>query len=201
MNINSAEFIKSSTTLSECPPADRPEYAFLGRSNVGKSSLINMIARRSKLARISSNPGKTQTINHFLINNEWFLTDLPGYGYAKVSKTMRQEWEKMIENYVLERENLMCLFLLIDSRHDPIESDIDFINFLGSNHIPVARVFTKSDKIKADALKNVIVAHENRLLESWENLPPAFVTSTVTGIGRDELLHYIETTLLNFENP
>ena len=136
-----------------------------------------------------------------MINNEWFLTELPGYVYAKVSKTMRHEWEKMIENYVLERENLMCLFLLIDSRHDPIESDIDFINFLGNNHVPVARVFTKSDKMKTVALKNIIVAHGNRLLESWENLPPAFVTSTVTGVGRDELLQYIETTLLNFENP
>ncbi|MCD4769179.1 MAG: ribosome biogenesis GTP-binding protein YihA/YsxC [Bacteroidales bacterium] len=200
MIIKNAEFIKSSTELSQCPEPDKPDYAFLGRSNVGKSSLINMLARRSKLARISGTPGKTQIINHFLINNEWYLTDLPGYGYAKVSKKMRYEWKKMIEKYILGRENLMCLFLLVDSRHNPIESDIEFINYLGTNNIPLARVFTKADKQKTDALTNVIKAHENRLHETWESLPPAFVTSATTGTGREELLEYIENTLLNFEN-
>lgn len=201
MIIKNAEFIKSSTTLSQCPAPDKPEYAFLGRSNVGKSSLINMLAGRSKLAKVSGTPGKTQIINHFLINNEWYLTDLPGYGYAKVSKKMRHEWEIMIEKYVLGRENLMCLFLLIDSRHNPIESDIDFINFLGINHVPLVRVFTKADKQKTDALTQVIKAHESRLHETWESLPPAFITSAVTGAGREKLLKYIESTLSDFENP
>ncbi len=201
MIIKNAEFIKSSTTLSQCPAPDKPEYAFLGRSNVGKSSLINMLAKRSKLAKVSGTPGKTQIINHFLINDEWYLTDLPGYGYAKVSKKMRHEWEIMIEKYVLGRENLMCLFLLIDSRHNPIESDIEFINFLGINHVPLVRVFTKADKQKTDALTQVIKAHENRLHETWESLPPAFITSAITGAGREELLKYIESTLSDFENP
>ncbi|MCD4696675.1 MAG: ribosome biogenesis GTP-binding protein YihA/YsxC [Bacteroidales bacterium] len=200
MIIKSAEFIKSSTTLSQCPAPDKPEYAFLGRSNVGKSSLINLLAKRSRLAKISGTPGKTQIINHFLINNEWYLTDLPGYGYAKVSKTMRQEWKNMIEKYILGRESLMCLFLLIDSRHNPIESDIEFINFLGTNNVPLARVFTKADKQKPDALTKVIKAHEIRLHETWESLPPAFITSATTGTGREELLEYIEITLLNFNN-
>lgn len=201
MIIKNAEFIKSSTTLSQCPAPDKPEYAFLGRSNVGKSSLINMLAKRSKLAKVSGTPGKTQIINHFLINDEWYLTDLPGYGYAKVSKKMRHEWEIMIEKYVLGRENLMCLFLLIDSRHNPIESDIEFINFLGINHVSLVRVFTKADKQKTDALTQVIKAHENRLHETWESLPPAFITSAITGAGREELLKYIESTLSDFENP
>lgn len=200
MIIRNAEFIKSSTNLSQCPAADKPEFAFLGRSNVGKSSLINMLAGRSRLAKISRTPGKTQIINHFLINNEWYLTDLPGYGYAKVSKKMRYEWTRMIEKYILGRKNLMCLFLLIDSRHNPIESDIEFINFLGINHVPLVRVFTKADKQKPDALKKVIKAHEERLLETWDSLPPAFITSTVTHTGREELLAYIENSLLNYEN-
>lgn len=201
MIINSAEFIKSSTKLSQCPEPDLPEYAFLGRSNVGKSSLINMLTGRTKLAKISSTPGKTQTINHFLINEKWFIADLPGYGYAKVSKKMREDWKKMIENFILNRKNLMTLFLLVDSRHDPIESDIEFMNFLGMKYVPFARVFTKADKIKKQALEAVIEKHNNRLLENWEDLPPLIVTSAEDKRGRDELLGYIEKSLDYFEKP
>ncbi len=201
MIIKSAEFIKSSTKLSQCPEPDLPEYAFLGRSNVGKSSLINMLTGRTKLAKISSTPGKTQTINHFLINENWFIADLPGYGYAKVSKKMREDWKNMIENFILNRKNLMTLFLLIDSRHDPIESDIDFMNFLGMKYVPFARVFTKADKIKKQALEGVIEKHNNRLLENWEDLPPLIVTSAEDKRGRDELLGYIEKSLDYFEKP
>ena len=201
MIIKSAEFIKSSTKLSQCPEPDLPEYAFLGRSNVGKSSLINMLAGRSKLAKTSSTPGKTQTINHFLINKEWYIADLPGYGYAKVSKTMRDDWKKMIDSYVLNRKNLMTLFLLIDSRHDPIESDIEFMNYLGLKYVPFARVFTKADKVKKLGLEKIVENHNTRLLDSWEELPTLIITSAEDKRGRDELLDYIEKSLRYFEKP
>lgn len=201
MTISTAEFIKSSTTLAQCPEPSLPEYAFLGRSNVGKSSLINMLTGRSKLAKTSSTPGKTQTINHFLINKTWYIADLPGYGYAKVSKTKREDWKKMIENYILNRKNLMTLFLLIDSRHEPIESDIEFMNFLGMKYVPFARIFTKADKMKKLALEGVLENHNKRLMENWEELPPHIVTSTQDKRGRDELLSYIEKSLDYFEKP
>ncbi|HCC69638.1 MAG TPA: YihA family ribosome biogenesis GTP-binding protein, partial [Bacteroidales bacterium] len=147
MIISSAEYIKSSTKLKDCPKDDKPEYAFIGRSNVGKSSLINMLAGRRKLAKISSTPGKTQTINHFLINNNWYLADLPGYGYAKASKTNRKQWSGFATDYIINRMNLLSLFVLIDARHEPIKSDYDFMNFLGTSGIPLARIFTKTDKV------------------------------------------------------
>lgn len=201
MIIKKAEFVKSSIKLSQCPEPDIPEYAFLGRSNVGKSSLINMLTSRSKLAKTSGTPGKTQTINHFIINKSWYIADLPGYGYAKVSKKMREEWKKMIDNYILDRKNLMTLFLLIDSRHEPIESDIEFMNFLGIKYIPFARIFTKADKMKKNDLERVINKHNERLLENWEELPPMIVTSAEDKRGRDELLGYIEKSLRYFEKP
>jgi GTP-binding protein len=201
MIISSAEFIKSSTRLSQCPEPSLPEYAFLGRSNVGKSSLINMLVGRSKLAKTSATPGKTQTINHFLINKNWYIADLPGYGYAKVSKTKRDDWKKMIENYILNRKNLMTLFLLIDSRHDPILSDIEFMNFLGMKYVPFARIFTKADKTRKQALEGTIENHNKRLLENWEELPPLIITSAEDKRGRDELLGYIEKSLDYFDKP
>jgi len=201
MIIDSAEFVKSSVQLSQCPKHDIPEYAFLGRSNVGKSSLINMLTGRKKLAKTSTKPGKTQTINHFIINDSWYIADLPGYGYAKVSKKMREDWKNMIYNYVLNRKNLMTLFLLIDSRHDPIASDIEFMDFLGIKYVPFARIFTKADKMKKHELKKVIERHNERLLENWEELPPMIVTSSEDKQGRDELLEYIEKSLRYFEKP
>jgi GTP-binding protein len=201
MIIKTAEFITSSTKLSQCPEPDIPEYAFLGRSNVGKSSLINMLTGRSKLAKTSGTPGKTQTINHFLINQKWYIADLPGYGYAKVSKKMREEWKKMIAYYILNRKNLMTLFLLIDSRHDPIDSDIEFINFLGLKYVPFARVFTKADKIKKRELDSIIDNHNTRLLESFEELPATFITSTEDKRGRDEIISYVDKSLIYFEKP
>jgi GTP-binding protein len=201
MIIKTAEFITSSTKLSQCPEPDIPEYAFLGRSNVGKSSLINMLTGRSKLAKTSGKPGKTQTINHFLINQNWYIADLPGYGYAKVSKKMREEWKKMIAYYILNRKNLMTLFLLIDSRHDPIDSDIEFINFLGLKYVPFARVFTKADKIKKRELDSIIDNHNTRLLESFEELPATFITSTEDKRGRDEIISYVDKSLIYFEKP
>lgn len=199
MIINTASFVKSSARLSQCPEPELPEYAFIGRSNVGKSSLINMLTGRTKLAKTSSTPGKTQTINHFLINDSWYLADLPGYGYAKVSKKMRAEWKQLIHNYILKRENLMNLFVLIDSRHKPIESDLEFIHFLGTNQVPLSLVFTKSDKQKSSGLKEVLASYENVLRETWEELPPIFISSTEEKRGREEILAYIEKTLRYFE--
>lgn len=201
MIIKSAEFVKSSAKLSKCPEPELPEYAFIGRSNVGKSSLINMLSGFSKLAKTSSTPGKTQTINHFLINDSWYLADLPGYGYAKVSKTIRETWPKMINSYVLKRENLMNLFVLIDSRHLPLKADLEFIEFLGTNMIPFSIVFTKADKPKERDLKKVLKEYDSLLLKTWEELPPRFVSSAINKNGRDEILNYIEKTLTNFEKP
>jgi len=198
MIIRSATYIKSSTKLTECPDADKPEYAFTGRSNVGKSSLINMLCRRKKLAKTSSTPGKTRTINHFVINDSWYLADLPGYGYAKVSKSSRKEWSGFTTDYLLKRENLMSLFVLIDARHEPIRSDNEFMDFLGLNAIAFARVFTKSDKISSKELEKNIAIHDKLMLETWESLPPTFVSSSLTGAGREDILKYIEETLTFF---
>lgn len=201
MIIKSAEYVTSSARVDQCPKPDLPEYAFIGRSNVGKSSLINMLTGFSKLAKTSGSPGKTQTINHFIINGEWYLTDLPGYGYAKVSKKMRENWHKTIERYILTRENLVCLFALIDCRHKPIAADLEFLEFLGINLVPFARVFTKTDKQTIAATRTIVEAHNRIMEEKWESLPETFTSSAIKKEGREELLGYIEKTMTNFISP
>ena len=192
MTIKYANYIKSSALISQCPEHNRPEYAFIGRSNVGKSSLINMLTGNKKLAKTSATPGKTLLINHFVINNDWYLVDLPGYGFAKRSKTERAKLEQMISSYILQRECLTNLFLLIDCRHEPQQIDLDFMQWLGESGIPFSIVFTKADKLSRQALTSNINAYLNRLAEDWDPLPPHFVTSSETRHGRDELLNYIE---------
>jgi GTP-binding protein len=201
MIIRSAQFITSSTKLSQTPDPLLPEFAFIGRSNVGKSSLINMLTANNKLAKISGSPGKTRTINHFLINGDWYIADLPGYGYAKVSKKMRAEWQNMINEYILKRENLVSLFLLIDSRHDPIESDLGFMEFLGLNSIPFARVFTKADKQTAASTERKLEAHNRLMLQSWDSLPQTFITSSEDRRGREDILGYISESMMFFTPP
>jgi GTP-binding protein len=200
MIIHSATFIKSSPTLKECPAPVRPEFGFIGRSNVGKSSLINMLTGLPRLAKISGQPGKTRTINHFSVNDGWYLVDLPGYGYAKVPIKLREKWVKAVKEYILKRENLVCLFVLLDSRHKPQRSDLEFMQFLGLNQIPFARIFTKSDKLARFALEKTIIEYNSEMLEQWESLPVFFVSSVVDGRGRDEILNYIEESLNNFSN-
>lgn len=200
MIIRSATFIKSSPTLKECPPPVKPEFGFIGRSNVGKSSLINMITGWSKLAKTSVQPGKTRTINHFEVNESWYLVDLPGYGYAKVPLTLRDKWVKAVQQYILKRENLVCLFVLLDVRHNPQRSDLEFMEFLGMNQIPFARVFTKSDKLSVTALGESIIKYDGIMLNNWESLPVSFITSAINGKGRDEILIYIEESINNFQN-
>jgi len=195
MIIRSASFIKSSPTLKECPPTKKPEFGFIGRSNVGKSSLINMLTGWSKLAKISVQPGKTRTINHFYINDSWYLVDLPGYGYAKVPIKLRENWVKATENYIMKRENLVCLFVLLDSRLKPQRSDLEFMEFLGNNEIPFARVFTKTDKLTKAALEESIIKYDTIMLENWDSLPVSFISSAVKGTGRDEILNYIEESI------
>ncbi|MCF6170855.1 MAG: ribosome biogenesis GTP-binding protein YihA/YsxC [Bacteroidales bacterium] len=200
MKITQAEFVISSTTFSQCPKADRPEYALIGRSNVGKSSLINALTGRKKLAKISGSPGKTILINHFLINREWYLVDLPGYGFAKRSKTERAKWQKMIRNYILNRRNLMALFLLVDLRLPPQQIDMEFVEWLGISQIPFVIVFTKADKLKNMQAANKLKAYRERLLENWEELPEMIVTSSKTGSGKEEMLAYVERTNTFFKN-
>lgn len=200
MIIRSASFIGSSTTVKQCPGPVKPEFAFIGRSNVGKSSLINLLTGHSKLALTSGNPGKTRTINHFLINDEWFLVDLPGYGYAKVSAGMREKWVKASEEYILKRENLVCLFVLLDSRHEPQKSDMAFMEFLGINQVPFARVFTKTDKISRHVLEKTIRLHDDEMLKAWETLPSTFISSSVNGTGKDDILSFIEETIKNYSH-
>ena len=192
MNIKSAEFIISNTDVRKCPEGTRPEYAFIGRSNVGKSSLINMLTERKGLAMTSSKPGKTLLINHFLINNEWFLVDLPGYGFAQRGKEQREQLRTLIENYTLYREQLTSLFVLVDSRHEPQKIDLEFMEWLGENGIPFAIIFTKIDKISRGRLNENVKAYKERLLETWEELPPIFYSSSEAKEGRDEILGYIE---------
>ncbi|MEQ9303537.1 MAG: ribosome biogenesis GTP-binding protein YihA/YsxC [Marinoscillum sp.] len=189
--IKTAEFIKSSARVEECPAPDMPEYAFIGRSNVGKSSLINLLTNHGKLAKVSSKPGKTQLINHFLIDKSWYLVDLPGYGWAKVSKTQQAEWKKMISRYFQERENLTNVFVLIDSRLEPQQKDLDFINSLGLAGIPITMVFTKADKNGITKAQSNVAKFKKTLKKEWAELPPDFLTSTVTGYGKDELIKYI----------
>lgn len=197
MIIHSASFVKSSPSIRECPKPDKPEFGFIGRSNVGKSSLINMLTGWSKLAKTSSQPGKTRTINHFLVNESWYLVDLPGYGYARVPITQREKWNNAAENYILKRENLICLFVLIDSRHKPQPSDLRFMEFLGTSGIPFARIFTKTDKISSAMLQKSIQLYDNVMLEKWESLPATFLSSAVKGHGRDEIMAYIEELVTN----
>ncbi len=192
MKITSAEFVISNSRVDMCPKTGLPEYAFIGRSNVGKSSLINMLTNRSKLAMTSSTPGKTLLVNHFLINKEWYLVDLPGYGYAQRGKVMMEKIKKLIENYVLEREDMTCLFVLIDSRLEPQKIDLEFIEWLGENGIPFAIVFTKADKLSNGKLKMNIDNYLKKLEEQWEELPPHFISSAEKQTGRDEILDYIE---------
>lgn len=192
MEIKSAEFVISNTDVTKCPQDNRPEYAFIGRSNVGKSSLINMLTNRKGLAMTSQKPGKTQLINHFLINDEWYLVDLPGYGYAQRGKEGRERIQKIIENYILEREAMTNLFVLLDCRHSPQKIDLEFMEWLGENGIPFAIIFTKIDKLGNTRLSENLTAYTEKLLEDWEELPPIFVTSSEKREGRDEVLQYIE---------
>ncbi len=192
MIIKSAEFIISNTDYRKCPQDGKPEYAFIGRSNVGKSSLINMLTGRKGLALTSSTPGKTMLINHFLINDEWYLVDLPGYGYARRGKEGREKIRGIIEDYILERETMSNLFVLIDARHEPQQIDLEFMEWLGENGVPFSVVFTKTDKMGTGRLQMNLNAYQEKLLERWEELPPLFVTSAEKGKGRDELLQYIE---------
>jgi GTP-binding protein len=200
MIIHSASFVKSSPALKDCPASTKPEFGFIGRSNVGKSSLINMLTGWSKLAKTSVQPGKTRTINHFIINDKWYLVDLPGYGYAKVPVRLREKWVKATENYILMRDNLVCLFVLLDTRLKPQQSDLSFMEFLGINQIPFARIFTKSDKISRLQVEKSIELYNSEMLEKWEFLPATFVSSSVNGEGRDEILSYIEESINNFSN-
>lgn len=192
MIINNARFVISNTDVAKCPQENRHEYAFIGRSNVGKSSLINMIVRNKNLAKTSAMPGKTMLINHFLVNDEWYIVDLPGYGYARRGKESRDELRAMIENYILNREQMTNLFLLIDSRHEPQKIDLEFMNWLGENGIPFSIVFTKMDKSGPEAGKKKVADYCAQLLETWEELPPIFLTSSEDGRGREEILDYIE---------
>jgi len=192
MVITSAEFVISNSRVNKCPTTGLPEYAFIGRSNVGKSSLINMLTGRKGLAMTSQKPGKTQLINHFLINKDWYLVDLPGYGYARLSRDGRDGLRKMIEDYILERTGLVCLFVLLDSRLEPQRIDLEFIEWLGEEGIPFALVFTKADKLSKGKLATNIAAYKERLLQQWEELPPLFITSSEARMGRDELLSYID---------
>lgn len=192
MLINTARFVISNGDVAKCPDDTRHEYAFIGRSNVGKSSLINMLTGRKSLAMTSSTPGKTMTINHFLVNDSWYIVDLPGYGYAQRSKASREKLRAMIEGYILNRQQMTNLFVLVDSRIKPQKIDLEFMAWLGENAVPFSIVFTKTDKLTREARRKSVEAYTERLLEEWEELPPIFVTSSQTGTGRDNLLDYIE---------
>ncbi|MFT5846448.1 MAG: GTP-binding protein [Psychroserpens sp.] len=194
MKIKTAEFIVSNSEVDKCPKDQIPEYAFIGRSNVGKSSLINMITNHKNLAKTSGRPGKTQLINHFLINKEWFLVDLPGYGYAKVSKTAKRKFQKFITNYFEKRLQLVSAFVLVDIRHEPQKIDLEFMEYLGVSEIPFSIIFTKADKLKPMAIERNVAAYCEKLLETWEDVPKHFVTSSSKTIGRDEVLQYIQDT-------
>jgi len=199
MKINTAKFVKSSPEFRKCPEPNKPEYAFIGRSNVGKSSLINAITNHKKLAKTSGTPGKTQLINHFEINDWWYLVDLPGYGFAKISKEMRAKWEKMIMDYLYQRPNLMTTFILIDSRHEPQKLDKDLIDWFGSNQLPFTLVFTKSDKLTKKRLGDSLQVYRNYLKQQWEPLPPMIVSSSTEKLGVEEILNVIEESNMLFQ--
>ena len=200
MIINSAEFVISNVDYKKCPVSELPEYAFIGRSNVGKSSLINMLTGKKDLAKTSSKPGKTLLINHFIINEQWHLVDLPGYGYAKASKTMRDKLKGIIEGYVLFRQQLTNLFVLVDSRLAPQQIDLEFMEWLGEQEVPFSIVFTKGDKQSNSQLSANVESYKRKLLETWEALPPIFVTSAEKGVGKDAILDYIESINAQIEN-
>jgi len=191
MKIKSAEFVISNSSVAKCPEINLPEYAFIGRSNVGKSSLINMLMQRKNLAKISGRPGKTQLINHFLINKNWHLVDLPGYGYARVSKKDKKTFQKFITQYFEKRKQLILAFVLIDCRHEPQNIDMEFMQWMGESQIPFSIIFTKADKLKPTILEKNIEVYTKKMLETWEEIPPYFVTSASKAIGRDEVLKYI----------
>lgn len=194
MIIKSADFVVSNQEVSKCPKTDLPEYAFIGRSNVGKSSLINMLTNRKKLAKTSSTPGKTQLINHYLINEEWYLVDLPGYGFAKISKSAREKWGQLIHQYLMKRKNLRCTFILIDARIEPQKIDLEFMEWLGINQLPFVIIFTKSDKLNKTELINNIELYKATLLEKWAELPQFIVSSSITSQGRDAIYDLITET-------
>lgn len=195
MNINKSEYVVSNPDYSKCPQTKQPEFAFIGRSNVGKSSLINMLTNHNGLAKTSQTPGKTLLINHFRINDSWWIVDLPGYGFANVGKAGTEKLKRLINGYILHRQEMTCLFVLIDSRHAPMKVDLDFITMLGENGIPFAIVFTKLDKISNRQWQMNFKAYKERLSEDWEELPPMFATSSSKGIGREEVLDFIEQTI------
>jgi len=193
MLIKSAEFVMSNSDVAKCPKDRLPEYAFIGRSNVGKSSLINMLMQRKNLAKTSGRPGKTQLINHFLINKNWYLVDLPGYGYARVSKSSKKVFQKFITNYFEKREQMVLAFVLIDCRHEPQPVDMEFMQWMGEKQVPFSIVFTKADKLKPNALKRNVATYQEKMLETWEEMPNYFITSSTSYEGRDELLAYINS--------
>lgn len=193
MKISSAEFVMSNSDVAKCPSNHLPEYAFIGRSNVGKSSLINMLMQRKNLAKTSGRPGKTQLINHFLINKNWYLVDLPGYGYARVSKSTKKVFQKFITKYFEKREQLVLAFVLIDCRHEPQPIDLEFMQWMGESQIPFSIIFTKADKLKPNAIVRNIEVYEQKMLETWEEMPSYFITSSSKGSGREEVLDYITT--------
>lgn len=199
MKINKAQFVISNTDINLCPKDGKPEYAFIGRSNVGKSSLINMLTDRNKLAKISGRPGKTQLINHFIINDEWYLVDLPGYGYAKTSKTNRAKWEKFISEYLTKREELLNVFVLLDSRLEPQKIDMEFMNWCGEKGIAFSMVFTKIDKLSSTSLQKNLAKYKKEMLKYWEELPPVFTSSSTSKFGREKILNYIENINDSFE--
>ncbi len=190
--IKQARFLISNTDVKKCPAPDRPEYAFIGRSNVGKSSLINMLVGQKSLAKVSVRPGKTQLINHFIIDESWYLVDLPGYGYAKIALSVKEKFQKLISRYILDRENLYCLFVLIDIRHSPQLIDIEFITWLGENNIPFAIVFTKADKLGKVGIEKNVAAYTKEMEKVWEEMPPILVSSSLNGLGKDEIISFIE---------
>lgn len=199
MDVKKAVFVESNSDWSQCPKHRLPEFAFIGRSNVGKSSLINKLTGQKNLAKTSSTPGKTLLINHFIVNDSWYLVDLPGYGFAKIGMEGRQKLDRMIKDYVLHREELFNLFVLIDCRHEPQKNDMEFIEFLGSNGVPFSIVFTKADKLSKSRLSANVQAYKDKLQEEWEELPPIFVTSSESGEGKDTLLDYIDSIIQSIE--
>ena len=195
MKIKSLEFLKSSQKISECPPSNKPEFAFIGRSNVGKSSLINMLMNKKSLAKVSSVPGKTQLINHFEVNKTWYLVDLPGYGWAKVGQKMRESWENNINDYLLQRENLYCVFLLIDSRHEPLKNDLGFMQWMAEVEIPFMLIFTKTDKLSKNKVQSTIAKYRKIMKKTWEVMPQYLVSSSLSGEGKEEILNMIDNII------
>jgi GTP-binding protein len=195
MLIKEAVFVVSNTEIKNCPTDEKPEFAFIGRSNVGKSSLINMLTGKKGLAKTSGTPGKTQLINHFIINDQWYIVDLPGYGYARASKTLRSKWEKFIADYLTKRETLMNIFVLLDARLEPQKIDLEFMNWCGEKGLPFSMVFTKIDKLSSSVLQKNLAKYKKEMLKYWDEMPPVFTSSSTSGFGREQLLNYIEAII------